>query len=329
MTGLEVLRASVPTGACGSRLAPIRPQAPGAARAWHAAPRNPAAARPRPSAELLVDVLVESLGPPAIDAVLAAVQRRLGEVRRAAARAAAAALTKRGSRRRRAVAPAHLECLPPGAQADEAARRGGVQWHRLREAALLVLGNLMEAADGVRGGRAGSAAPRHGAAVMAPATVSRRCKRCLWQRRARHRALPALGPHRWRENTRRRAARRARRSGRCCSGTCVPRASRRRRGRTVRGASGWQRPGFLRTRQRAEHAAQLARLASPAGCLTPGAAPCAHRHGRRRGAACRPRAVARGTAAGAGERRAARRAAAGGRGGARRCAIAARGLHCI
>jgi hypothetical protein len=37
-------------------------------------------------------------------------------------------------------------------QADEAAGRGAPRWYRLREAALLVLGNLLLAADGVRGG---------------------------------------------------------------------------------------------------------------------------------------------------------------------------------
>jgi hypothetical protein len=46
--------------------------------------------------------------------------------------------------------PPLLQLLGPARQADEAASRGAARWYRLREAALLVLGNLLISADEVR-----------------------------------------------------------------------------------------------------------------------------------------------------------------------------------
>ncbi|KAI8468293.1 MAG: armadillo-type protein [Monoraphidium minutum] len=65
----------------------------------------------RPSAEILVDTLLEEFDGPALEAALGAVTRRIAE-------------------------------------ADEAAAKGAPRWYRLREAALLVLGNMVAAADG-------------------------------------------------------------------------------------------------------------------------------------------------------------------------------------
>lgn len=157
---------------------------------------------PRPSAEMLLDALLEEFEGAALEAAMAAVKRRLAEVRSHQIRShqtkgpfggsAASAVPSRApvltSQRPDVTAfclvhqethallqtvpvppstcppaclpallsyppqayPARLPSLSPcSSQADEAASRGSPRWYRLREAALLVLGNLLASAEGV------------------------------------------------------------------------------------------------------------------------------------------------------------------------------------